>query len=437
MKVLRWFLYPAVVAGVLGCGGDGGGNLGPRNSEVSGIVTNFNGEAVRGARVWINQFGETDSNSGGSYVLERISEGEWRVRAEVDVNGVRYRGENLAQVFESERSRSVNITVVRESQAMRVFGKVVDNLGRPLQGARVFAMAPNDGGVYTSTTALTDAEGDFDLDTLQSNVDYRIVASGLGYNSDVDVVNVAAGDSEELLLALKNPTNDALPAPTGLDWVSWVTPREETRSRETDSAYENVKRRFDPRTPQRSLTRDSSGGNYVEADLFWDPYPNNDSHIGFGVYRRFAGDIWRPADFIRDPEAEMYVDLDSQMLDFDTIDYVITAINTVESESADSNQITVETLDDLETTSVLQGPVRFRWLTGSGGEEFIVYLFDEYPTMGNNSIWDNASSPVGGTELTYTGPALQSGHRYYYIVLGLANSQRSRTLSRVESFVAN
>ena len=431
------FVYPAIIAGILGCGGSGGSGTGPRNSEISGIVTDFDGNAVRGARVWINQFGETDSNSNGSYVLRSVAEGEWRIRAEVNVNGVRYRGENLAQVFESERSRSVNITLVRESQMMRVFGQVVDNIGRPIQGARVFAMAPNDGGAYTSTVALTDSNGNFDLDTLQSNVDYRIVASGLGYNSDVDVVNVPAGGDEELLLALKNPTNPALPAPTGLEVVTWVSPREETRSRQEDAALENLKRLFDPRTPQRSVTRDSSGGNYVEADLFWDPYPNDDAHIGFGVYRRFAGDIWRPADFIRDPEAELYIDLDAEMLDFDTIDYVITAINTLEDESLDSNQVTAHTLDDLVLNSVQQGPLRFRWQSGSGADEFIVYLFDDYPSIGDDSIWNNAGAPVGGTELTYTGPALQSGHRYYYIVLGTANSSASRTISRVDSFIAN
>jgi len=66
-----------------------------------------------------------------------------------------------------------------------------------------------------------------------------------------------------------------------------------------------------------------------------------------------------------------------------------------------------------------------------------VYLFDEYPGIGVDPIWDNSASPVGGTQLTYTGPNLQSGRRYYYVILGLANGQTSRTITTVEEFVAN
>jgi hypothetical protein len=436
MSIHKWFAFTLAAAVLFGCGGGSGGGGGAQDAEVSGIVTDFDGAAVRGARVWIDQFGETDSNSNGSYVLEDVSEGEWKIRAEVTRDGVRYRGENLAQTFPGERAKSVNITVIRESLMMRVFGTVIDNQGFPVRGARVFAMAPNDGGVFSSTVELTDSDGRFDLDTLMSNVDYRIVASGLGFNSDVDVVNVAAGNEVELVLALKNPTDPALPAPTGLQGVSWVSPRETTRSPQQDSAYQNIKRIFDPRTPQRSLSRDSSGGNYVEVDLFWDAYPNDDAHIGFGIYRFLEGDQWRPLDFLRDPEAELYIDLDSSLLAFDTASYVVTAISTLEDESADSNTVTVDTLDDLELNTTLQGPLTFRWQSGSGAQTFNVYLFDEYPSIGVDSMWTGTLNSAG-TQLVYSGPSLQSGHRYYFIVLGLANSDTSRTISRVGEFIAN
>jgi hypothetical protein len=440
----HWIAGFVALIAMVGCGGGGsGGGDGRRTADVSGIVTDFNGNAVRDAKVWIEQFDETKSNSNGSFVLENIAEGDWKIRAEVFRDGVRYRGENVVRTFEDERARSVNITLIRESQIARVFGQVVNNQGFPVEGARVFAMAPNDGGVFSSTYDLTDSEGSFDLDTLMGGVDYRIVASGVEFNSDVDVVNVPAGDEEELVLVLKNPTDPVLPAPTGLEAVSWVSPREETRSRGSDAAYQNLKRLFDPRTPSRTSTRDTNDGNWVEVDLFWDPYPNEDSHIGFGIYRRFGtvGDFFA-TDFLRDPEAEIYIDLDSELLEFDTVGYLITAINTnypdtSNSESESSNSVTVETLDDLFLNPVAQGPLRFRWQAGSGAEEFIVYLFDEYPGIGVGSIWDNAASPATGTEAQYTGSSLQSGRRYYYMVLGVANSQTSRTISRVGVFVAN
>jgi hypothetical protein len=442
---MRFLRYAACIAPLLflaGCGGGGaGGTHGPRTAEVAGIVTDFNGDVVRGAKVWINQFGETDSNSSGAYILDRIGEGDWKVRAEIVKDGIRYKGENVARVFEGERTKSVNITLIRENQQARVFGHVIDNQGFTVQGARVFAIAPNDGGVFSSTYEITGDGGTYDLDALVGGVDYRIVASAIGFNSDVDVVNVDAGDSQELILTLKNATDPLLPAPTNLEAVTWTSPSEITRSPQTRAAVTNIKNLFDPRTAKQAQTRETINGNWIETDLFWDAYPNNDSHIGFGIYRRFGAGSFI-AEFLRDPEAETYIDSEKDLQEFETWSYKITALNTNypdtnNSESNDSNIVTVETLGDLFTDSVLQGPVRFRWQTGSGADEFIVYVFDEFPGIGVDSLWNNAGAPVGGTQLVYGGPALQSGHKYYYVVLGLANSQSSRTISQVGSFIAN
>lgn len=425
-----------------GCGGGGAGS-GPRNAEVAGIVTDFNGNAVRDAKVWINQFGETRTNSSGAYLLTGISEGDWKVRAEISKDGVKYSGENVARVFTGERTKSANVTVVRESQLARVFGRVIDNQGFTVEGARVFAIAPNDGGVYYSTYEITDSEGKYDLDKLVGGVDFKIVASARGFNSDEDIVNISSGSSQELILTLKNATDPLLPAPTGLTAVSWTSPSEVTRSPQAMKAAENLKRLFDPRTPARKITRETVNGNWVEADLFWDSYPDNAAHTGFGIYRRPGNSgQFTAIDFLRDSEAEIYADADSTLQEFQTWSYVITGINTnfpdtSNSESNASNTAVVETLGDLFLNSVLQGPVTFRWQAGSGSDEYIVYLFDEYPGVGVDSIWNNSGSPTGNLQLAYSGPSLQSGRRYYYVVLGLANSQSSRTISEVGEFVAN
>jgi len=441
MGILRCIFYSAALLALVGCGGGSGGN-GPRNAEVSGIVTDFNGNPVRGARVFINQFGETDSNSSGAYQLHNVSEGDFKVRAEITQDGITYKGENVARVFSGERTKSVNITVIRENQLTRVFGHVIDNQGFTVEGARVFAIAPNNGGVFSSTYEITSSDGTYDLDTLLSGVDYKIVASARGYNSDVDVIQGSAGNSQELVLTLKNATDPLLVAPTGLEGVAWTSPREDTRSPQNQAAIANIKRLFDPRTPKRSVTRETANGNWIETDLFWDSYPDSDAHIGFGIYRRFGtSGQFTATDFLRDPEAETYVDSDADLQEFETWEYLITAINTNypdtnNSESDSSNVASVETLSDLVTDSVLQGPLRFRWETGSGADEFIVYLFDEYPGIDVTPLW--TSSRVAGTQVTYNGLAtIQSGHRYYYLVLGLANSDSSRTISAVDSFVAN
>jgi hypothetical protein len=443
MRISRCIVFGAAILALAGCGGGSGSGIGSGNSEVAGIVTDFNGDIVRGARVWVNGHGETVSNSSGSYVLEGLPEGDFKVRCEIEKDGIRYKGENVARVFDGERTKSVNITVIRESLLARVHGRIIDNQGFTVEGARVFAMAPNDGGVFYSTYEITDSGGTYDLDTLMGGVDYRIVASGIGFNSDVEIVNIPAGGDEELILTLKNPTDPLLPAPQNLDGVAWTSPRESTRSPQSRAAIENVKRIFDSRTPTKSITRETSSGNWIETDLFWDAYPNDDAHIGFGIYRRFGNSGgFTPIDFLRDPEAEMYIDADADLQEFETWSYEITALNTNypdtgNSESDPSNIVTVQTLSDLFLNSLLQSPLTFRWQSGSGAEEYIVYLFDEFPGIGVDPIWDNSASPTTNTQLTYTGPSLQSGHRYFYLVLGLANGQGSRTISVVDDFVAN
>jgi hypothetical protein len=444
MRTFHWICGSVAAIAILGCGGGGtGSGGGTRNAEISGIVTDFNGDVVRNARVYISGDNETNTNSSGAYVLQNIAEGDYKIRATITKDGVEYKGENVARVFSGERSKSVNITVIRKSLLTRVFGQVIDNQGFTVEGARVFAIAPNDGGVYSSTYELTDSQGKFDLDTLMGGVDYKIVASARGFNSDVDVVNVAAGDSEEVVLTLKNATDPLLPAPTGLEGVAWTSPRESTRSPQSQGAIDNIKRLFDGRTPKRKLTRDTANGNWIETDLFWDSYPDSAAHIGFGIYRRPGNSgSFTAIDFLRDTEAEVYEDADSTLQEFETWSYEITGVNTnypdtSNSESNPSNIVAVQTLGDLFLDNITTGPLTFHWESGSGADQYIVYLFDEYPGIGVNSIWNNEGSPTGSTQLQYTGPGLQSGHRYFYVVLGLANSQASRTISVVDDFVAN
>lgn len=442
MRILQWLVGATALFAVAGCGGGGGGTGSGPAGQVSGLILDFNGEPVRGARVWINNGSETDSNSGGSFVLEDVRPGDWKVRAEIDQEGVTYQGENTVRVFSNERTKSLQITVLRPNQMARVKGVVLDNQGFELEGVRVYAIPTQVGGVFGSSMELTDSAGTFDFDMLRGNTEYKVIATGVGFNSDADIVNVAPGNEENLVLTLKNPTDPLLPAPTGLEAVTWTTPSELTRSPQSMSAIQNLKKLYDPRTPIRTVTRDTIDGNWIESDLFWDSYPDNAAHIGFGIYRRLGtSGSFNFLDFLRDTEAESYIDLDADLQEFETWEYYISAVNTsdptINSESDPSNVAQVRTLGDLYALTPLQGPLRFRWDTGSGADEFIVYLFDEYPGIGVPTIWSNAGSPATGNQVTYSGGALQSGQRYYYMILGRANSGNSLTVTRVESFVAN
>jgi len=425
---------------LVGCGG--GHGSGPRNTEISGIVTDINGDIVRNARVWINGFGETHSNSSGAYVLTDISTGDFVIRAQIDQDGITYKGENVARTFDSERTKSLNITVVRASQQMRIHGRVIDRDGHVIGGARVFAIS-SAVDTASSTFDITASDGTFNIDSLLGDTNYTVVASARGFNNDTETVNVPAGGDQEFIFTLGNATDPLLPAPTNLEGVAWTSPSELTRSPQSQTAIRNIKRIFEPRTAKVKTTRSTVNGNWIETDLFWDIYPGNTAHIGFGVYRRQGtSGSFTAVDFLRDPLANIYEDNDDVLLEDQTWSYELTAINTnypdtTNSESDPSNIVTVETLADLIVDPATQGPLTFHWEGSSGATTFVVYLFDRYPGLGVDAIWDNSGSPTAGTSLAYSGSSLSSGHTYYYVVLGLANSNNSRTISAVQSFVAN
>lgn len=440
MRILNWLVYAVVLFAISGCGGGGGGNGSGAAGQVSGVVLDFNGNQVRGARVRIDGVGETVSNSGGSFMIDNVREGDFRVRADITQDGLEYKGENVVRVFEDLRSKSVQITVLRPNQMARIYGVVIDNQGFNLQGVRVYAIPTQEGGVYGSSMELTNSDGRFDFDSLRGGSEYKIIATGVGFNSDADFVTVPAGDEEELVLTLKNPTDPLLPAPTGLEAVTWTTPSELTRSPQANAAYEFIKSLHEPRRPVKTITRDTIDGNWIETDLFWDAYPDNAAHIGFAIYRRFGtSGSYTPIDFLRDTEAESFFDMDEELQEFETWQYYISAVNTSDptnnSESDPSNVVQAETIGDLYPLSPLQGPLRLRWDTGSGADDFSVYVFEDYPGIGVPTLWSQTG--IVGNQVTYGGSALQSGRRYYYMVIGSANGGSSQTVSRVESFIAN
>ena len=144
------------------------------------------------ARVYVDNGPETFSNSAGSYVLRGVPGSQRLVRARIVQGGIEYYGEQFVRVFDQERSQSVNITVVRDSQRAEIHGRVVDRDGFFVSGARVYAIA----NALHSTQAITDSEGRFVIDTLLGGTGYQVTASARGFNTETDFVNVPAVDQQ-------------------------------------------------------------------------------------------------------------------------------------------------------------------------------------------------------------------------------------------------
>lgn len=418
-----------------GCGGSGS-----FFTQISGVITDFDGNIVRGAKVWANSQ-ETLSNSGGVYVLSGVKTGQRAIHAEYLHNGVKYSGTNVVRVFENERSKNINIAISIESQQAKLRGTVRDRDGFKLAGARVFAY----GNALSSQIALTDKDGIYEMDGLAPGFNYTVVASGLGFDSDSVVVNLGVKESRNVDFLLSDPTNPAIPAPANFSAVAWTTPFEQTRSPQDKAALDAVKTLFDPRYKPRDLSRLSTQGNLVEVDLYWDPIPGQflESLLGFGIYRATTANGASTAiDFLRDPMAWFFSDIDDALLPGRAYYYEATSLNTsypdtFNSESDFSDRYGVIPLDDLELLPVGLNPLTFRWIAVPGAEEYMVFLFGSYPGFNATALWDTSGSPTAGTSQTYTGPALVPGKRYYYVVLGLANNQDSRTLSIIGDFIAN
>lgn len=431
------FLALGLIA-LAGCN-NGSGVLG----EVSGVIYDGSGAVVRNARVWVSTSkdrAETRSNSSGAYILEGVPEGDTFIQAEITVDGLKYIGQNVARVFDGERSKSVNIGVYRESQLAGLEGVVRDRFGRVIEGARVFAASANS---LSGAMSVTDANGYYHLGRLLGGVTYQVNAGGRGYDADTDSVILTTGEVLGFDFILSEGSNPLLPAPQNLFAIAWTSPAEATRARST-GVFENIKRLAEPvRYGQRKAgSRLSVGGNPIEVDLGWDTI-TNPSLLGYGIYRaRTANGASTAIDFLRDPFAAFFQDMDADLKEVTNYYYEITALNTQypdtnNSESDFSNRYGVQTLGDMELKPVSQAPLTFRWFPASGAETYAVYLFDEYPSLGVDPIWDNSANRTALNQYVYNGPALQSGRRYYYIVLGVANSNDSRTISIVEDFVKN
>ena len=75
----------------------------------------------------------------------------------------------------------------------------------------------------------------------------------------------------------------------------------------------------------------------------------------------------------------------------------------------------------------------FNWQPAIGATSYALFLFDQYPDIGVQDIWDNANHHSVGTSFTYNGPALTGGKTYYFILVGF-DSAGDQSLSSVGQF---
>jgi hypothetical protein len=412
---------------------------------VSGVVFDEFGGFIRGARVFYdrNEGGssrETFTNSRGSYVLEDLPGNldglNVLVKSTVRIDGVDYFGQNLVSVFNRERSKNLNIILYPTRELARIRGRVFDRNGNALSGARVFAVQAS-GDTPTSAYGVTDREGFYEIAGLRADAEYNLQSNARGYQTDfVDGIVLARAETRTLDFTLRDSNNPLLPAPAGLQATAWTSPLEVTRSREQRTGIEAIKRMIKPSRRSAPATRTTPNGWPIEVELEWDALDIN-ALLGFGIYRGSSLELLNGIDLLRDPLASFFADNSSGLSQDTTYFYAITALNTDfadvggDGESAFSNGVSAETLGALENPAFSDVLDEFSWRAASGAEEYLVYIFDNFPTV-NDSL--RFTSPaVSGTAYRYSGPALAPG-RYWFVVVGFANSRASVSISPIADF---
>ncbi len=434
MKLLKLISYvaPALVALTLtGCGEI---ILG-KTATITGRVTDSNGLPVRDARVYTAD-SEGQSTANGAYVLNGNREDFLTVFSEITQNGVLYKGRNVARGTNGTSQLSVNIVVSPATDLARMQG-TIRFAGNPVSGARVFAYAA---GYLSSTVAVTDINGSYSLNDLVPNKSYSISAGKVNFKNAETTLTFNSSEVKTVNFNLADAGAPTLPVVTGITARTWVSPRQ-TRSAGDAAAYEAIKRMIDPERASRMATRSSSSGQPVEIELNWNRLQGVD-FAGYGVYRGFGTGSIIDYDYYKEPMSGTYIDTDGSVQPNQLYRYQLTATDTsypnfADSEGARSAIVEARTLDDLFAFSpqiLNPNGVRFTWQGGSGSTSYVVFVFDRFPGIGVTSIFNNQSSPTSGLFLDYNGSSLVRGNSYYYLVLGLANSNNSRTLSTIGQF---
>lgn len=440
-------LIVMLALGLLGCQNE------RKLGVVSGTVTDVEGDPVANAEVFAPRQpnARTRTLQNGTYYLTNVPEGFTVLQVRAVINGVEYTGQQVAQVFENEQSKSVNIMIAPRNQQGSIQGFVQDALGRPIERARVFVA-----GALSSALAVTDRRGNYRIDGLPAGYDYPVIASAPGYENVKQVVPIRAGVVRPLSFTLNPSNNRPVNAPLNLTAVSWTMPRELTATRNPTlrNAYESIKTLFDPDRPRRSTLTRSAGDYWIEVDLRWD-WEEQMSLLGYGIYRgRTLEELDRNAIvFLRDPLADFFADLDPSLQPNVTYFYEMVALNTdylnnlPNTVSGRSNRVSARPFEPIAITEpspnslVDRLGLVIRWTPVERADFYLVLLYDRFPDYQVNPYFPSdlsnpglARVPAPNTSLVYAGPALSPVRTYYAVVIAFTNDRNTRAISQIVPF---
>ncbi len=477
--VVTWGALAALAGGCGGGGGGGnpatGGNGGSYpypsggSSVVLGKVVDVDGNAVPGASVAADTGQTASTLSQGGFRLDGVPAGVRRIRVSTQQNGTTYTGSTQVLSLSSSPSLTVsnaNVQVSPSNQQATITGTVRDQNGQPIAGARVFlgvfvspgtAASNGTDGSVASLVAFADANGVYRLEnvpvvTPQSS--YTEAASLLNaQNTRVSVDNLRVGETRTQDFTLGGASGQTGPTPTNVAAFAFTQPGEAAQAQARSlsaaasglSAYEGIRRAMSPAYARRVARATASkqtqakahaspfGAYAIEADLFFD---NNqpDSVSGFRIYNSVGNAQLTAYDFLQDPLADVYNDLDPAYVPGQQDNFAVSAVNTTGGESGISPASTVTPLDGQTLVGPQNGqtvgsPVVVAWNHVNGADNYSVFVYPQFPNVGVAGTQYDASA--GASSLTL--PGMPSGD-YYYVVAGSRGDGSAVTVSPITRF---
>lgn len=489
-----------LILGLAGCGGGGSSNNNnppptPGTTTLSGTVTDLTGSAIVGATVSTgNQ--STRTTQFGTFLLPNVplptgqSSVIQTVTASAGINGQTWNGQNTVEILTNEtNTRNVQIIISNASTQGAIAGIIRDNAGNPVQGARVFAAAPDPAQAARFTSlgsfmAVTAADGSFIIPKLPplnagtNPTGYVVTASFAGYTNQSASVQVNPKAVTNIALTLTaSSTGASLQTVQNFSALSITTPTTFTRAPGGSSADRalNALRHFilekrgllrhhaaDPTriTRRGRVIRSTPSGSVIESDLFWD-YTPLDNLLGYDVLRS-ANDASHFASIalLRDPLADRFADIDPALTPDTTYYYSVARLDTVNfpkngDEGPPATPVAVDPLQPLALSSpnnaaTAGNPPTFSWTSVNRAALYQILVYDRFPDYqsdtdpnGVRPIWPADPQNPGAslvsapaTSQTYQGPALTSGHTYYWAVLAQDDVGSAYSVSPVRSFIA-
>jgi len=456
--------------GTTGTGTTGTGTGGQQaNADVTGKITDAQGNGVAGATIVPDSGGTAAVSLGqGGYRLNNLTGNVvHRLTASVQQGNTQYTGSTEVLTEGNFVVSNANIIVSPTTRQARVGGTVRDPSGNPLNGAQVSLALPTrssqaSSGNYSSLIAFTDANGSYTIPNIPSDmpsggaVTISVSIPGAQTQTTTLTSPFQPGDVRNQDFTISGATGAALAAPTLLYVTTATEPTDSQSGRaiaahavaSPASVYDQLRRRLCPayaRTADRHaavgkrLAAHDIGDYAIETDVAFDP-PLSGSLLGYYLYRDTQTTVptenEQYYDFLLDPLANYYTNVSFSTKTDTTVagtqyNFAISALNSNNppAQSPLSSVLSITPLGRLILThptvgQTYIGSATITWSPATGAQRYVVFVYDQYPTIGVNPITNSPTDPTtalpaGSSSYTVTG--LGSGQDYYVVVVGVAD----------------